>query len=151
MTDVVSPKTRSVMMANIKGKNTKPEMMVRKALFAQGYRFRLHRKDLPGSPDVVLPGRNLVIFVNGCFWHSHSACRLAKMPATRPEFWQAKLERNKNRDLKSITALAELGWRVLVVWECFIRDQTDLRGLGSAMAGWIEGGQILGDLSRLPS
>ena len=137
-------------MANIKGKNTKPEIMVRKALFAQGYRFRLHRKDLPGSPDVVLPGRNLVVFVNGCFWHGHSACRLAKMPTTRQEFWQPKLERNKNRDLESITALAELGWRVLVVWECFIRDRTNLRDLGAAMAEWIEGGETLGDLSRLP-
>lgn len=134
-------------MAGIKGKNTKPEMMVRKALFAHGYRFRLHRKDLPGSPDVVLPGRNLAIFVNGCFWHGHSGCGLAKIPATRPEFWREKLERNKSRDLQSIAALVELGWRVLVVWECFIRDQTDLRDLGSAMARWIEGEQVLGELS----
>ena len=150
MIDVVSPKTRSRMMAGIKGKNTKPELMVRRALFAQGYRFRLHRKELPGSPDVVLPGRNLAVFVHGCFWHGHAACRLAKMPATRTEFWQAKLERNKNRDIKSIAALAELGWRVLVVWECFIRDQTDLQDLGSAMARWIEGGQVLGELFKLP-
>ena len=92
MIDVVSEKTRSLMMSSIKGKNTKPEILVRKALCAEGYRFRLHRKDIPGSPDVVLPSRKLAIFVNGCFWHAHAGCRLAKMPTTLDEFWRAKLE-----------------------------------------------------------
>ena len=148
MTDIVSHRIRSAMMAGIKGKNTKPEMMVRKALFAQGYRFRLHRKELPGSPDVVLPGRKLAIFVNGCFWHSHSGCRLAKIPSTRPEFWIAKLERNRARDREAIVKLNELGWRVLVVWECFVREHINLRDLGSAISGWIESEQVLGVLSN---
>ena len=134
-------------MLGIKGKNTKPEILVRKALFAEGYRFRLHRKDLPGSPDVVLPGRKLAIFVNGCFWHGHTGCRLAKMPATRPEFWRAKLERNKIRDLEAIGALEKLGWRVLVVWECFIRKQTNRVDLGAAIARWIESEQVFGEFS----
>ena len=135
-------------MAGIKGKNTKPEILVRKALFVEGYRFRLHQRDLPGSPDVVLPGRQLAIFVNGCFWHRHNGCSLAKMPATHPEFWREKLERNKSRDLQAIEALAELGWRVLVVWECFVRQQTGLQELGSALTRWIESKQDVGELAR---
>lgn len=148
MTDVVSAKTRSQMMAGIKNKNTRLEILVRKALFAQGYRFRLHRKDLPGSPDVVLPGRRLAVFVNGCFWHRHTGCSLARMPATRPEFWREKLERNKTRDLEAISALADLGWRVLVVWECFVRQQGSLQELGSAMTSWVESDRVLGELPR---
>lgn len=147
MIDVVSEKTRSLMMSGIKSKNTKPEMLVRKALFAEGYRFRLHRKDLPGSPDVVLPSRKLAIFVNGCFWHGHTGCKLAKVPATRPEFWRAKLERNRSRDFEAIGALEKLGWRVLVVWECFIRQQTNYLDLGSAISKWIESERISGEFS----
>jgi DNA mismatch endonuclease (patch repair protein) len=145
--DVVSQKVRSLMMSGIKGKNTKPEVFVRKALFAKGYRFRLHRKDLPGSPDVVLSSRKLVIFVNGCFWHCHTGCSLAKMPATRSEFWRAKLEGNRIRDLEVIGNLKKLGWRVLVVWECFIRQQPNHFELGSALAKWIESEQVFGEFS----
>lgn len=147
MIDVVSEKTRSLMMSGIKGKNTKPEILVRKALFSEGYRFRLHRKDLPGSPDIVLPSRKLAIFVNGCFWHGHTGCQLAKMPATRPEFWRAKLERNRIRDLEAIGTLEKLGWRVLVVWECFIRQQPNHLDLGSALARWIESERVFGEFS----
>lgn len=146
MADVVSAKTRSRMMAGIKSKNTRPEMLVRKALFAEGYRFRLHRKDLPGTPDVVVPGRRLAVFVNGCFWHRHTGCGLAKLPATRPEFWREKLERNKARDLQAVSELAGLGWRVLIVWECFVRQQPNLQELGSAMSKSIESTRFLGEL-----
>ena len=90
MVDIVSPAVRSRMMAGIQGKNTRPEVWVRKTLHAAGYRFRLHRRDLPGAPDIVLPGRKIAIFVHGCFWHMHGGCRLAKLPSTRTEFWQAK-------------------------------------------------------------
>jgi len=98
VTDVVDPETRSRMMSGIGGQNTKPEIVVRKALFAAGFRFRLHRKDLPGRPDVVLPGWRVAVFVHGCFWHAHRGCRYAKMPASRREFWEAKLATNVERD-----------------------------------------------------
>lgn len=135
--DIVSGAVRSSMMAGIKGKNTKPEMLVRKALFAAGCRFRLHRKDLPGNPDIVLPGRKVAIFVHGCFWHAHQGCRLAKLPATRPDFWREKLGRNVARDAAAVSALRLQGWRVLVVWECFIRQQRELPALAAALSDWI--------------
>lgn len=135
------------MMAGIKGKNTRPEMRVRKELFAAGYRFRLHRKDLPGSPDIVLPGRKIAIFVNGCFWHGHPDCRLAARPATRSEFWQAKLARNRERDLVAVEALRDQGWRVLVIWECFIRWRQGSQEIAAAVAEWMASGQVLGDLA----
>ena len=116
MPDIVSSEKRSEMMSRIGGKNTKPEVLVRKALHAAGYRFRLHRKDLPGTPDIVLPGRRLAIFVNGCFWHGHQDCRLAKVPSTRTEFWAEKLRRNRERDQQAIDELRAKNWRVLVVW-----------------------------------
>lgn len=147
MIDVVSPSKRSEMMAGIKGRNTKPEILVRRALFASGYRFRLHRKDLPGSPDIVLASRKLAIFVNGCFWHGHLQCRFAKLPATRSDFWRSKLERTKCRDQEAIEALRLLGWRVLIVWECFIRQQGDPRNLQGVLARWIGSEQALGQLT----
>lgn len=147
MSDVVSPAARSAMMAGIKGKNTKPEMLVRKALFAAGYRFRLHRKDLPGNPDVVLPGRKVAIFVHGCFWHAHQGCKLAKLPATRPEFWRDKLGRNVARDAAAVSALRLQGWRVLVVWECFTRQQQDLPSIAAAISGWMAHGAKAGELA----
>ena len=112
---------RRRLMARFKGKDTKPEMLVRRALHRLGFRFRLHRRDLPGSPDVVLPGRRTALFVHGCFWHQHEGCRTARVPATRPEFWTAKLQRNKERDASNLADLMELGWRALVVWECEAR------------------------------
>lgn len=110
-------------MAGIKAKDTKPELHVRRTLHQAGFRFRLHRKDLPGCPDVVLPKRRAVIFVHGCFWHSHG-CRYCKSPETHAAFWQEKLTGNARRDHKNQDALKQAGWRVFVIWECEIRDRT---------------------------
>ncbi|MEE4623183.1 very short patch repair endonuclease [Pseudomonas alliivorans] len=121
MTDVVDIATRSRMMAGIQGKNTSPELLIRKALHAKGFRFRIHAKHLPGKPDLVLPKYNAAIFVHGCFWHGHD-CRFFKIPQTRPEFWMEKIGTNQARDLAQIAALQALGWRVLVIWECAIRS-----------------------------
>ena len=115
MADVVSPAKRSQMMSGIKGRNSLPELLVRKALFAMGHRYRLHRRDLPGTPDIVMAGRNIAIFVNGCFWHVHQGCRYARMPATRTQFWAAKLQSNVARDRQVVDRLAGMGWRVLTV------------------------------------
>lgn len=125
MADVVSKEKRSEMMAGIRGKNTKPELIIRRGLHALGYRFRLHRKDLPGNPDIVLPKYGAVIFVHGCFWHGHD-CHLFKIPSARPEFWQAKLERNRQRDVEVREALSRSGWRTLVIWECALKGKTRL-------------------------
>lgn len=148
MVDVVSADTRSRMMSGIRSKGTKPEMVVRRALFAAGYRFRLHRRDLPGVPDVALPGRRVAIFVHGCFWHMHAGCMNAKLPATRTDFWQAKLESNVDRDRCAVEALRSAGWRVLVVWECSTRDSTAVVALPVLLATWIESGALLGAISR---
>ncbi len=134
-------------MSGIGGKNTKPELLVRKALFAAGFRFRLHRKDLPGRPDVVIPGRRVVVFVHGCFWHAHQGCRYAKIPATRREFWEAKLAANVERDRRVREALLSAGWRVLVVWECATRSSGVLERLSELLTHWIEGAELNGDLS----
>lgn len=135
------------MMAGIRGKNTEPELLVRKALFAAGYRFRLHRKDLPGSPDVVMPGRKLAIFVHGCFWHAHPGCALVKLPSTRPAFWGAKLARNRSRDVDAIADLQGQGWRVLVVWECFIRRNKDVQLLATLLRDRVESRDMFSELS----
>ena len=124
MADVVDPATRSRMMSGIRGKNTKPELFIRKALHARGFRYRLHC-DLPGKPDICLPKHRAVIFVHGCFWHGHD-CHLFKWPSTRPEFWRAKIERNRAVDAAAEEALAEAGWRVAVVWECALKGRTSL-------------------------
>ncbi|MBF9172043.1 DNA mismatch endonuclease Vsr [Xanthomonas campestris pv. campestris] len=146
MVDLVSPADRSRMMAGIQGKNTKPELIVRRMLFASGYRFRLHRRDLPGAPDIVMSGRKVAVFVHGCFWHMHEGCRFAKMPATRPEFWKTKLEANVARDRRAVENLRPLGWRVLCVWECSTRDTEAAAGLQAAMSSWIEGGEPFGEI-----
>ncbi|WP_092129826.1 very short patch repair endonuclease [Polaromonas sp. YR568] len=148
MTDVVSPQTRSAMMSGIKGKNTKPELIIRKALFAAGYRFRLHRKDLPGRPDIVLPKRRIAIFVHGCFWHLHQNCSLSKLPATRADFWKKKLEGNVYRDEQAIYALQKMGWRVLTVWECFIRPSQSIESLTTSLTSWIDGVESIGVLGK---
>jgi DNA mismatch endonuclease (patch repair protein) len=115
--DRLSKEQRSALMARIRGRDTKPERHVRSRLFAEGFRFRLHRRDLPGSPDIVLPGRRVAVFVHGCFWHDHG-CRRGRRPGTNTAFWEAKFERNVERDRRSAVLLAELGWRVAVVWTC---------------------------------
>jgi DNA mismatch endonuclease (patch repair protein) len=135
------------MMSGIRGKNTKPEMLTRRALFAAGYRFRLHRRDLPGAPDIVLPGRSVAIFVHGCFWHMHAGCKNAKLPSTRSEFWRAKLEGNIERDQRAIEVLLSNGWRVLTVWECATREPAALAGLSESLSKWIEGSQRTGAIS----
>ncbi|MBR5886681.1 MAG: DNA mismatch endonuclease Vsr [Akkermansia sp.] len=109
-------------MSAIKGKNTKPEIVVRKVLHALGYRFRLHYKDLPGKPDIILPRYKTVIFVNGCFWHRHPGCRYASMPSTNVEFWRAKFRENVERDLKNYSRLRDMGWNVAVLWTCEIKS-----------------------------
>ena len=114
---------RSRNMSAIKSKNTKPEIKVRKVLHSMGYRFRLHRKDLPGSPDIVLPKYKTVIFVHGCFWHRHENCKYASTPKTRQEFWEAKFQENINRDKLNQENLSSKGWKIIIVWECEIKDK----------------------------
>jgi len=133
------------MMSGIRGKDTKPELLVRKALFAAGFRFRLHRRDLPGVPDVVLSRKRIAIFVHGCFWHSHKGCKNAKLPSTRPEFWREKLDRNVVRDRENVDILLELGWRVLVVWECATRDKVLSQTFSELLSQWIKGGERYGE------
>ena len=122
MSDHLSPKARSAHMRRIHKTGTKPEMRVRRAAHRLGYRFRLHRKDLPGTPDLVFPRLKKVVEVRGCFWHQHPGCRLARQPKSRLDYWLPKLERNRARDLETTTALRALGWSVLVVWECQVPD-----------------------------
>ena len=115
-------------MSHIKSKNTKPEVLVRRFLFAHGFRFRLHRKDLPGKPDIVLPKYKTVIFINGCFWHGHEGCRFFRLPKTNIDFWQNKINRNRQRDVEDQKKLADMGWHCITVWECQLkpakREQT---------------------------
>lgn len=112
----------SLRMRRVKQRDTAPELIVRKILFAAGYRYRVHRRDLPGSPDVVFPGRRKIIFVNGCFWHGHENCSRASLPRTRFQYWKERILKNQERDVRSITALEKLGWIVATVWECETRD-----------------------------
>lgn len=119
--DVHDKKTRSYNMSCIKGKNTKPEEIVRKALFARGFRYRKNDRKLPGSPDIVLPKYKTVIFVNGCFWHGHTGCRYFVVPKTNTDFWLNKINTNIERDNKKISQLKELGWHVITVWECELK------------------------------
>ena len=135
MADIVDSSTRSRMMAGIRGSDTRPEISVRRKLHGRGFRFRLHSRNLPGKPDIVLPRHHAVLFVHGCFWHGHD-CRLFKMPQTRTEFWQAKISRNRMNDSKVRDALLTSGWRVGTVWECSLNakqlDETIER-----IADWI--------------
>lgn len=149
MADIVDQATRSRMMAGIRARETKPEIIVRKALFAAGCRFRLHRKDLPGCPDIVLPGRRVVLFVHGCFWHAHIGCRYAKVPSTRQEFWVAKLATNSERDRRAHEALLSAGWRVLVVWECATRSGDTRHNLSGLLLEWLRGDSLSGEIDGL--
>lgn len=127
MSDVFTPEKRSAVMARVKGKNTAPELKVRKALTALGARYRLNRKDLPGTPDIVLPGRRLAIFVHGCFWHGHDCPRGSRTPKANREYWTAKVARNIARDQRTSGELAAAGWRVETIWECDLKDGDALR------------------------
>ena len=122
MVDIVDRETRSRMMSGIRGSNTKPELALRRALHAAGFRFRLHDRRLPGKPDIVLPKFHAAVFVHGCFWHRHEGCRFATTPATRPDFWATKFKANAMRDGRALQELAEAKWRVATVWECALRE-----------------------------
>jgi DNA mismatch endonuclease (patch repair protein) len=129
------------MMRGIRGKDTKPELIVRRYLHAQGFRFRIHPKNVPGKPDIVLPKYRAAILVHGCFWHRHKNCRLAYNPKSRIEFWQAKFSQNVARDKAVVGQLLESGWRVMVIWECALRD-CELRETGlEAITDWIRSSQ----------
>ena len=125
MADTVSPEVRSRMMAGIRGRDTKPELMLRKGLHAGGFRYRLHAKDLPGKPDMVFPRYRAVLFAHGCFWHGHD-CHLFRWPSSRQVWWREKITRNQAVDARSEAALAEAGWRLGVVWECALKGRTRL-------------------------
>jgi DNA mismatch endonuclease (patch repair protein) len=124
MADVHSISTRSYNMSRIKGKDTKPELLVRKFLFSHGFRYRLHDKKLPGKPDIVLPKYKKVIFVNGCFWHGHENCPYFRLPKTRTEWWKDKIEKNVLNDKLKHAKLAELGYHILIIWECEIKNKS---------------------------
>ena len=125
-TDVFTPEERSAVMRRVKGRNTAPELKVRRLLWRLGGRYRLHRKDLPGHPDIVLPGRRLAIFVHGCFWHGHDCPRGARMPKANADYWAAKIARNRARDVRTLAAYPAMGWRALVVYECELKDRASL-------------------------
>ena len=122
MADTVPPDVRSRIMAKVKSKGMKPEMRVRKLLHGLGYRYRLHRANLPGRPDLVFPSRRKVVFVNGCFWHRHNGCSRVRIPATNRDYWLSKLESNYIRDVRNVNLLEEQGWSVITVWECQLQD-----------------------------
>lgn len=140
MVDIVPAHVRSRMMSGIRGKDTKPELLVRKALHAAGFRYRLHERTLPGKPDMVFLKYSAVVFVHGCFWHGHD-CHLFRMPSTRTEFWQAKISGNVARDVRAITLLRETGWRVGTVWECALkgREKLPVDDIASTLAVWLRG------------
>ncbi|WP_060857654.1 very short patch repair endonuclease [Caballeronia sordidicola] len=133
---------RSRMMSSIRGKNTQPELALRKALFSAGFRYRLHERRLPGSPDLVFPKYKAALFVHGCFWHRHEGCRYTTMPQTNVDFWTLKFEKNVDRDARNIAALRDAGWRVAVVWECALKHSPD--EACEKAANWLRGrGQLL--------
>lgn len=126
MTDVFTPEQRSAVMRRVKGKDTAPEMTVRSLLTRLGVGYRLHRRDLPGKPDIVMSGRRMAIFVHGCFWHGHDCARGSRTPKANRPYWEAKIGRNRARDAGHLTALQAQGWRAVVIWECELRDQAGL-------------------------
>jgi DNA mismatch endonuclease (patch repair protein) len=142
--DIVDQQTRSRMMAGIRGKNTKPELALRRAMHAHGFRFRLHSRKVHGQPDLVLPKHHAVVFVHGCFWHRHEGCRYITTPSTRQEFWQAKFEANVARDSAVRTTLLESGWRVATVWECALRKPDQVVASVELLSAWLlsDEGQI---------
>ncbi|RFS17342.1 very short patch repair endonuclease [Emticicia sp. C21] len=131
MTDVHDKKTRSYNMSQIKGKNTKPEIMVRKFLFANGFRYKLHDKKLPGKPDIVLPKYKTVVFIQGCFWHGHTGCRYFIMPKSNTEFWIEKIGQNQKRDIVKFSELEKLGWHVYLIYECELKKDKKEQTLNS--------------------
>lgn len=137
MSDVVDSKTRSRMMSGIRSKHTKPEIALRKALHKLGFRYRLHDRNVAGHPDLVLPRYRAVVLIHGCFWHQHQSCRYATTPSTRPEFWQAKFDANRRRDVEVLVLLAQQGWRVATVWECALRRPGQVATAAARLADWL--------------
>lgn len=142
MTDIVDKKTRSRMMAGIKGKDTKPELALRRALHARGFRFRLHARKVHGRPDIMLPKHRAVVFVHGCFWRRHADCRYATTPSTQPEFWQAKFEANVARDSGFRATLLENGLRVATVWECALRKPYQVVASAELLSSWLVSDEV---------
>lgn len=138
--DILTKEERSRRMSLVRTKGTEPELAVRRWLHARGYRYTLHVRDLPGSPDLVFPSRRKSIFVHGCFWHRHQGCKMATLPKTRPEFWIPKLEANVARDAMKCRALADAGWGALVVWQCELRD---LEAVGRRIMEFLDGKTVL--------
>jgi DNA mismatch endonuclease (patch repair protein) len=147
MADVLTPEQRRLNMSRIRGKDTKPELVLRRGLHAMGLRFRLHRKDLPGQPDMVFPRYRAAVLVHGCFWHGHD-CPLFKLPATRREFWQAKIEGNRTRDLRDHARLAAGGWRVLTIWECALKGpgRLSIETAFATISLWLRGEDAEGSI-----
>jgi DNA mismatch endonuclease (patch repair protein) len=133
--DTLTKTERSERMAKIRSKNTQPELRVRRVVYQLGYRYRLHRQDLPGCPDLVFPSRRKIVFVHGCFWHGHQDCKVANNPKTRRSFWSAKFKRNRTRDARSQKALTRDGWQVFTVWECETKNTIVLESLLSRFLG----------------
>ena len=148
MADVHTRKQRSYNMSRIRGKDTKPEIQLRKGLHARGFRYRLHSKDLPGRPDIVLPKHNAVVFVNGCFWHGHN-CPLFVVPETNTDFWTGKIGGNRQRDQRNREKLRAKGWRVMTVWECALKgkDHPPLDQLLEKVSAWIKSDE---EVSEIP-
>ena len=138
MTDIFDRKKRSEIMSRVRGRDTAPEMIVRKIAHGLGFRFRLHRRDLPGSPDLLFPRYRAVIMVHGCFWHRHPGCKYASSPKTRVRFWEDKFEGNVVRDRRNEEDLHELGWRVMVIWECETKDR---EAVAERIVGFLRGGE----------
>lgn len=154
MTDIVDKQTRSRMMAGIKGRDTRPELALRRALHARGFRYRLHAKNVPGRPDLVLSKFSAAVFVHGCFWHRHTGCRYATTPASRTDFWQSKFEENIARDARVHRALIHSGWRVATVWECALRSNYRLAAVADCLATWLRSDSTeleIGDKCAQPS
>ena len=150
MTDIVDIETRSRMMSGIKGRNTAPEIIIRRALHSRGFRFRIHSNSLPGKPDLLLPKYRAAIFIHGCFWHGHD-CRYFKLPQTRTEFWREKIQKNRTRDACQINKIETAGWRVLVVWECAVRWMNRQKSelLVDLISDWLTNYSITTEISEL--
>jgi DNA mismatch endonuclease (patch repair protein) len=138
MADKHTKEARSYNMSRIRGKDTQPELIVRKLLFSKGFRYRLHDKKLPGTPDIILPKYKTAIFVNGCFWHGHASCRYAAIPKTRTEWWQAKIKKNQDNDRTAQIRLKNEGWNVIVIWGCELKTKTRTETL-EKITGWVTG------------